>query len=313
MILNYYPLIRKPILGTLAEAVALVVLLSLASCINNSSYKGYTQTSSGLYYKLLTIGDGKSKPYPGCFLQLRMVYKTIKDSIFFDTYASNETRMVMLPFNHSSFKGSFEEGLTKMNEGDSASYIVSADSLFKNFFKADLPLFLEKGSAVKMDVKLNRILSKNEYQTEIGKFDKVMEDRDIEEPRMLKKYLDTTKTKFLPINNGMYYCSIKKGVGDCVKYGDLVKINYRGCFLDGKQFESTYERAQPLDFNFGDEGQVIQGFTTAISLMNEGAKAKFIIPSCLAYGESGSSTNVVPPYTTVIYEIELVSLTKHNN
>ena len=292
---------------------ALFIVLLFSSCLYNSNYAGYTETSSGLYYKLYTIGDGKTNPHAGCFLQLRIVYKTIKDSVFFDTYSCNETRMVILPFNHSSFKGSFEEGLTKMNEGDSASYIVSADSLFKNFFKAGLPMFLEKGSAVKMDVKLNRILTKQEYQTEMEKFDQVIEDRDIEESIKLKKYLDTTKTKFLPISNGMYCSSIKKGNGDCAKYGDFVKINYKGYFLDGRQFESTYERAEPLEFNFGEEGQVIQGFTTAISLMNVGAKTKFIIPSRLAYGETGSSTNIVLPYTTVIYEIELLNLTKHNN
>jgi FKBP-type peptidyl-prolyl cis-trans isomerase len=68
-----------------------------------------------------------------------------------------------------------------------------------------------------------------------------------------------------------------------------------------------------MEFVFGEQGQVIKGFETAISLLNEGAQAKFIIPSQLAYGEKGSSTGIVPPYTTLVYEIELLKLTKHNN
>lgn len=294
--------------------ILLFVLLFLSSCWNNSPYKGYTKTGSGLYYKLQTIGDGKSRPYPGCFLQLRITYKTIKDSIFFDTYFSNETGMVILPFNHSSFKGSFEERLTHMNAGDSVSFIVNADSLFKKFFKANLPFFILPGSLVKMEVELNRILTKKECQAEMEKYDRIFENREIEEPHKLEmyleRYLDTTKTYFMSTYNGMYYLPLKTGEGDSVKVGDLIKINYRGCFLDGKQFESTYDRAEPLEFVFGQQGQVIQGFTAAISMMNVGAKTRFIIPSALAYGETGSSTCIVPPFTTVVYEIELLSLTK---
>jgi len=294
-------------------ALAFFIAALLNSCWYNSPYKGYTPTDSGLYYKLQTIGDGKSKPFLGDFLQLIITYKTIKDSVFFDSYSSNETGMVILPFAHSSFIGSFEEGLTKMNAGDSVSFIVSADSLFKKFFKAELPLFLKPGSLVKMDVKLVRILSKTEYLGELEKYRKIVEDLDIEESRKLQLYLDTNQTKFYPIANGMYYMPIKQGVGDFVKNGDMVKIQYKGYFLNGKQFESTYDRGEPLEFSFGEDRQVIKGFKTALSLMNEGAKTKFIIPSRFAFGETGSSTNIVPAYTTVIYEIELLNLTKHNN
>ncbi|MDP1744049.1 MAG: FKBP-type peptidyl-prolyl cis-trans isomerase [Bacteroidota bacterium] len=293
--------------------VAFLITALLSSCWNNSPYKGYTRSDSGLYYKLQTIGDGKNKPAPGDFLQLKITYKTIKDSVFFDSYYCNETGMVILPFNRSSFKGSFEEGLTSMNAGDSNSFIVSADSLFEKFFNSELPLFLEPGSMVKMDVKLHSILTREGYLAELEKYKVIVEDRDIEESRKLKIYLDTNQTQFYQINNGMYYLPVKQGVGDYVKYGDMVKIHYIGYFLNGKQFESTYERGQPLEFNFGEDGQVINGFKTAISLMNEGAKTKFIIPSRLAFGETGSSTNIVPAYSTVIYEIELLNLTKHNN
>ena len=292
--------------------IASFLILILSSCWFDSPYKGYTQSDSGLYYKLQTIGDGKHKPTPGCYLQLIITYKTIKDSVFLDTYSCNETGMVILPFNRSSFKGSFEEGLTKMNAGDSLSFIVSADSLFNKFFKAELPLFLDQGSLVKMEVKLHSILSSEQYQTELEKYKLIVEDRDIEESRKLNVYLDTIATKFYTISNGMYYLPVKQGTGDYPKYGDMVKIHYKGYFLNGKQFESTYERAQPLEFNFGEDGQVIKGFKTAISLMNEGARTKFIIPSCLAFGETGSSTNIVPAFTTVIYEIELMNLTKYN-
>jgi FKBP-type peptidyl-prolyl cis-trans isomerase FkpA len=289
---------------------ALFVFISFfvfSSCWN-PTFKGYTQTDSGLYYKLITIGDGKKKPSFGDFLQLRITYKTEKDSVFLDTYSSNFTGMVILPFNHSSFRGSFEEGLTTMNEGDSVSFIVDANSLFNSFFKAKLPFFLKPGDLVKMDVKLNKILNPEEYSETLKKYEDQLDDRDIEEQRGLKLFLDTCQTRFSAMASGIFYLPVSQGTGENAKTGDKVKINYKGYFLDGRQFESTYERGQPLEFRLGEQEQVIKGIEKAISCMNEGAKTKFIIPSHLAFGDSGSSTGIIPPYSTLIYEIELLNI-----
>ena len=285
-----------------------LLLLALTACFKKSKYKGYSQNANGLFYKLQMIGEGKVKPATGDYLQLVISYKTEKDSVFLETSSANETGMVILPFQHSSFKGSFEEGLLTMSEGDSASFLVNADSLFIKFFKTPVPLFLAADSLVKMEVKLHKILNKEQYAEELRKFCQLIEDRDIEEQRKLKNYLDTNKTRFSTLKNGMYYIPIRQGTGSCATRGDVLKINYKGCFLNGKQFESTYDRGQPLEFTLGEQGQVIKGMESAISLMNEGEKAKFIIPSQLAYGETGSSTGIIPPYTTLVYEIELVKL-----
>lgn len=288
----------------------LSILLLASSCWQEPDHKGYTETDSGLYYKLITIGDGKRKPSIGEYLELIITYRTEKDSVFMDTNTGNDIGMVILPFNHSSFPGSFEEGLTNMNEGDSLSFLVQAQPLFEKFFHLPLPMFLKEGSLVKMDVKLHRILDREQYAAELRRYENMVEDRDIEEQRKLQLYLDTNDVQFTPLDNGMFYLPLKQGSGDIVEKGCQLCINYKGYFLNGKQFESTYERGSPLEFTFGEQGQVISGLETAISLMKEGAKAKFIIPSQLAYGESGSSTGIIPPYTTVVYEIELINLTK---
>ncbi|MDQ3045959.1 MAG: FKBP-type peptidyl-prolyl cis-trans isomerase [Bacteroidota bacterium] len=285
----------------------------MIACFNNSPYKGYTETDTGLHYKLRVIGDGSRKPSIGDFLQLNISYLTLKDSVFLDSYSSNATGMVILPFNHSSFRGSFEEGLRIMNEGDSVSFIVSADSLFNRFFKSGLPYFLLPGSRVKMEVKLNKIFNSNEYQSELSHYDDLVEDRDIEEQRRLHLFMDTSQVHYSAMNNGMFYLPVKQGTGDLAERGNLVKIHYKGYFLNGRPFESTYDRGQAMEYTVGEQGQVIRGLESAISLMNEGSKAKFIIPSQLAYGGAGSSTGIIPPFTTVIYEIELLNLTKYNN
>lgn len=288
----------------------LIGVLLFAACGDNSPYKGYTETDSGLFYKLQMIGDGKRKPNIGDYLELIITYKTDKDSIFMDTYSSNDIGMVILPFNRSSFEGSFEEGLTTMNEGDSVSYIVDAQNLFNKFFKVELPLFLKPGSVVKMDIKLHKILNQAQYEAELKRFEVLIEDRDIEEQRKIQLFVDTSSASYSRLQNGMYYLPIKQGTGTPAEKGNVIRMNYTGRFINGKVFESTYDRGQPMEYICGEQGQVIKGLESAISLMNEGAKAKFIIPSHLAYGEEGSSTGIIPPYTTVIYEIELLNLTK---
>jgi FKBP-type peptidyl-prolyl cis-trans isomerase FkpA len=288
--------------------ITLIVFL-LSSC-RQSVYRGYSETDSGLFYKLQAIGDGKNRPRIGDYLQLRITYKTAKDSVFLDSYSSNETGMVILPFNHSSYKGSFEEGLITMNEGDSTSFIVTAGPLFKNFFKADVPFFLHPEDVVKVDVRLNRILNEKDYNEQLMKYKDLVADRDIEEQRKLHTFLDTNQTHFSFFNNGMYYLPLKQGAGVAASEGDIVQVNYTGYFLDGRKFESTYDRGQPLEFKLGEQGQVLKGIELAISLLSEGAKAKFIIPSQLAFGEGGSSTGIVPPYSTLVYEIELLNIHK---
>jgi FKBP-type peptidyl-prolyl cis-trans isomerase FkpA len=293
-------------------ALAAIALSLIISCVNNSPFKGYTCSETGLYYKLLSFGDGKKVAKQGQFLQIYMALRTLDDSLFFDSYSNNETGKVFLPYGKTSFKGSFEEGLSKMSEGDSVSFIINADSLFFHFFKSHLPVFLEKTHMVKLNVRLHKILTQQEYEQELDRFNQIIEDRDIEEQRKLQTYLDTVALQFYPLENGMYYLPEKQGIGDFPENGNLLKINYTGRFLNGKIFESTYERNQPLEFIYGQQGQVIDGFIAALNNMNEGAKAKFIIPSRLAFGEKGSSTGLIPPYTTVLYDIELITITKYN-
>ena len=291
----------------------LLVFTFSPSCRRSGPFKGYATTSTGLYYKIISLGDGMIRPRYGDYLQLTITYKTIDDSVFLDTYLYNETGMVILPYNKSSFKGSFEEGLNKMNEGDTYSFMVKADSLFKKFFNMPMPGFLKKDDYVKMEISLNKILTTGEYLDELKKHEVRFVNKELNEKNKLLLFLDTCDANYFSMDSEMYYLPIKQGVGDVVKYGDEVYIHYKGYFLNGIQFESTYTHNKPLQFIFGEEDQVIKGMERALILMNEGAKTKFIIPSQLAYGKNGSSTGIIPPFTTVIYEVELLNLVKHDN
>ncbi|MGB1285448.1 MAG: FKBP-type peptidyl-prolyl cis-trans isomerase, partial [Aggregatilineales bacterium] len=85
---------------------------------------------------------------------------------------------------------------------------------------------------------------------------------------------------------------------------DVVEVHYRGTFLDGSEFDSSYKRGQTIEFPLNG---VIAGWTEGLQLMKKGGKTTFYIPQELAYGARGAGA-AVPPYATLIFEVELVNV-----
>ncbi|MDC0325448.1 FKBP-type peptidyl-prolyl cis-trans isomerase [bacterium] len=85
---------------------------------------------------------------------------------------------------------------------------------------------------------------------------------------------------------------------------DQVEVHYRGTLLDGKEFDSSYSRNEPIVFGLN---QVIPGWTEGVQLIGKGGKIKLFIPSDLAYGSSGAG-NVIPPDSTLIFDVELLDI-----
>ena len=105
-------------------------------------------------------------------------------------------------------------------------------------------------------------------------------------------------------STGLQYEVIEAGNGAKPKATDTVEVNYRGTFIDGKQFDSSYDRGQTIEFPLNG---VILGWTEGVQLMNTGATYRFYIPFHLAYGERGAG-GAIPPFSTLIFDVELVSI-----
>lgn len=90
--------------------------------------------------------------------------------------------------------------------------------------------------------------------------------------------------------------------------GDVVKVHYTGTFTDGKKFDSSLDRGEPIRFVLG-VGMVIRGWDEGIALLDVGAKAKFTIPWSAAYGEQGRPP-VIPAKADLLFEVELVDVVK---
>ena len=111
---------------------------------------------------------------------------------------------------------------------------------------------------------------------------------------------------FQKTDSGLRYQILEKGSGKQAEKGKGVSVHYKGMLLDGTVFDSSYQRKQPIDFNLG-VGQVIAGWDEGIQLLKVGDKARFVIPSDLAYGSQGAG-GVIPPNAILIFDVELMDV-----
>ena len=104
--------------------------------------------------------------------------------------------------------------------------------------------------------------------------------------------------------SGLVYRSLKDGTGASPTANDKVKVHYRGTFPDGKEFDSSYKRGEPIEFPLHG---VIPCWTEGVQRMKVGGKAKLTCPSAIAYGARGAG-GVIPPNATLLFEVELLGI-----
>ena len=105
-------------------------------------------------------------------------------------------------------------------------------------------------------------------------------------------------------DSGLIYHELKAGTGASPKAADTVKVNYRGTFINGTEFDSSYKRNEPAEFPLNG---VIPCWTEGVQKMKVGGKASLVCPSSLAYGDQGRPS--IPGGATLLFEIELLDVT----
>ena len=115
---------------------------------------------------------------------------------------------------------------------------------------------------------------------------------------------NATKEGVVTTASGLQYKVVKEGAGKSPKATDTVLVHYRGTLINGMEFDSSYERREPIEFPLN---QVIRGWTEGVQLMKEGATFQFYIPSNLAYGSRGAGPDIGPD-ETLIFDVELLKV-----
>jgi FKBP-type peptidyl-prolyl cis-trans isomerase len=137
-------------------------------------------------------------------------------------------------------------------------------------------------------------------------FEGAREQRIAEEKAAREAELDKLAAGFDKTESGLRYQIIQNGAGTKAEKGKNVSVHYKGQLTDGTVFDSSYKRNEPIDFALG-VGQVIPGWDEGIQLLKVGDKARFVIPSDLAYGSRGAG-GVIPPNATLIFDVELMNV-----
>jgi len=301
--------------ATLLATAAIAIVFGACS---DSKFEGYTKAESGLYYKFFKHDEAGHKVVEGDGIMVSYVIsKESNDSMIVDSKSVSQdgTGYVNFQMRKSSFKGSFEEGMMMMAKGDSAAFIVSADSFFlKTNGQTELPKGFSPGQNLKGIFKIKELRTAKELEENQKKQQAEQEamakDFEAKEKPMFDKYLADNKITAKPTASGLIYVETKKGSGPNPKATDMVTVHYTGKFLDGRVFDSSVERGKPADLLLTE---VIPGWIEGLQLMKKGGKATMVIPSSIAWGARGSqwdprSNQGIPPYAPVMFEIELFDI-----
>jgi FKBP-type peptidyl-prolyl cis-trans isomerase len=278
------------------NSIVLVVLLLLGvSCVNT----GFNVNETGLEYKFIEEHNDNLQPQYGDVVTLKMRYTDPKGNTL------EESAAFRIQLNKPSHVGgSIEDALALMHKGDSALFKINAFDYYTKSRRISTPEGLTSEDKLVFYIRLVDVTPLRDFakEREIAR-----RSNEREEETLLKDFLKRSDVQVEPTLGGLYIVEMKKGMGAAPTPGKKVTVHYLGYFIDGKVFDSSYDRNKAFVFNYG-VGEVIQGWDEGLSQMKIGGKYKLVIPSHLAYGDV--KRGPIPPNSTLVFEMELLDAEK---
>lgn len=198
------------------------------------------------------------------------------------------------------------EALTQMHVGEIATFALDADYVAKFFDREQMPDDYQPGNNQKFYYRINLqdIVTKDSIDLERETWEKNMNEQKLEEPEDIRSYVAANKVSVKSTVDGIYIVEKKKGTGSKVAMGKEVSVKYTCRLLDGTVCNSNAENT----FVFGKEQRVISGWEKALKGQAAGSKLQLIIPSKEAYGSKGDTRFNIPPYSPLVFDIEILSV-----
>ena len=269
----------------------LIALFSVVFIFGCSNSPDSVTLKSGLKYSEVKAGTG-AEAKNGDLIEIQFKGWIIKDSsnlfsdwsvdstkkadLIADSYAMNQPMKFVLG-TESFIKGS-EEGIVGMKAGGQRTIIIPSNLCYGPEGMGPIP----PNTSIRVLIEL---VSTKEA--------------------VVAKMWDVDSTLFKTTASGLKYAIIKEGEGELVGKEKQATVHYSGFLLNGNRFDSSVERDEPFTFVAG-VGQVIPGWDEGVQLMKKGSKARFIVPSNLAYGDR--DLGKIPPNSTLIFDVELLDI-----
>ncbi len=284
-------------------ALLLLAIFAIEAC-QNAPKEGTTR--NGFKYSTITSGSGKAIKIGDVVSFTMDLYV---DSTLVQSNKDPEMLPVMqLPADWEKVQpiNPFFDILAKAKVGDSIVLSIPTDSLPGNPMLQGKK-FVKYAMSIKdaMDTTAyNKVLEKKEsdrMKKVAGQTARVPELTKIINTSLAAYKAKTLKTE--KTATGLQYQIIEKGTGAVAKSGDMVKVDYYGVLLDGKEFDNSFKRGEPISFPVG-QGNVIAGWDEALTILPKGSKAILFIPAKLGYGEAGSGE--IPANSELVFYVEVL-------
>lgn len=267
------------------------------SC-NYKDYKhpGYTYNEKGYYSRLLAFSDKGIDVSPRDYVFVHAQFFLGET----DSVLSTESFIMQVVPGQNCFS----DILLDFRKGDSIACITPNEECYTEVLFPEFAELLSHQKELRFIVSIQSVTSEQEYEEEQRRYALWLESRRELEHVLIQDFLQKQPYSYSKTPLGLYKFTVKQGSGNPPNKGDLVTIKYQGSLLEG----DIINHFTTLEFRFGSEWQVIQGIEIALASMQEGERALLIIPSEFAWGEHGTSDTSIEPFTTVIFDLELVGV-----
>jgi FKBP-type peptidyl-prolyl cis-trans isomerase FkpA len=301
--------------------VALLILLTGVSTLS-SCQKSKVTEKDGIEYTY--IKEGSEKAPNGDFLLYNLEITTASDSVIYSTLTQPFPGYLMANDSITPQNG-MDEIFLSLKKGDSINFQATA----KIIFSGNQPAPIKDEDIIKVKLGAYDVKTQDEmqafYEEVMMKEQEKSAERAktliVEEAKTIEAYAAEKGLNAQKTENGLYYVIEKEGTGEATAPGTTMYVNYAGYLLDGTLFDTSWPEIakannmfnegrpyEPLPVNVG-MGQVIPGWDEGLLLLKKGSKAKFLIPSPLAYGENGAGS-MIPANSILIFDVEVTDVQK---
>ena len=271
--------------------VAAVLCMTAVSCRKYSGFKH----RSNVYYHFHILNEDQEQPKTGDFVMVNMAIR-LDDSLLSPMTQNN---MLM----DELYKGDIYTALRMMHLGDSATFIFDGPKFYEEFLGMGEYPYGKK--PIYADVKLLRIMSKQNLEKAEELYKEQKEQMRQVEDSIIFDYAD--KHHIDHKIAGMYCIFQNVGNGEKAMKGQTVEVLYRARLLDDREVDRSIDPDNPLVVELG-AGQLASGVDIMLQRMSEGDQLTVIVPSSLAYGEKGNMEMNIPPYSPMVFDLELLRI-----
>ncbi|MEI6019546.1 MAG: FKBP-type peptidyl-prolyl cis-trans isomerase [Bacteroidota bacterium] len=278
----------------------LIMVLFLIACKSNFSRTYSFDKNDGYYYHLISYETNENPSKYDRLFKVYLSFSNQNDSIFWDSYNNYKNSFVM-KMDSSDKANALQKALYRFNSNDSGAILIRTKTFFSQQFNVkDVPFFSKQDSIVKINFKIKEELSEQEFLN-------MQQELLRKEYIQIHHFLGNTYDEDKGLDSlGFYWLGTPKQIDSAtVKIGNIVSIHYEGNFLNGRFLERSPEH---FDFIYGTPDQILKGLNYVIPRLKIGQTAKIILPSRLAFGETGSANGTVPPFTPLQYTIKLIDI-----